>query len=179
MSAPSRSLATDTCKPPSPSSAGGNASSPPAAPIILCPLSPQTTAYLALPWRRFIKQHLVQLHVHALIRRADRGGIRLFDWWRRSWASVGVSDAPVAAVGELSACTLSLSHCHSTTGCIRTLFQELQTLQLSLQHVKVCFVCCVPVMSGWAGLCSSGLQDKLLRTIAAISSFMSTSSGLL
>lgn len=36
----------------------------------------------------------------------------------------------------------------------------------------------IPVLSGWAGLCSRGLQDRLLRTMAAISSSMSTSSGL-
>ena len=36
-----------------------------------------------------------------------------------------------------------------------------------------------PVGSELAELCSRGLQDKLLRTIAAISSSMSTSSGLL
>lgn len=49
--------------------------------------------------------------------------------------------------------------------------------------VIVCFffllLFVVPVVSGWAGLCSRGLQDRLLRTMAAISSSMSTSSGLL
>lgn len=70
----------------------------------------------AFTWCRLIKQHLVQLHVNPLVGRRGRAGVGLFDWRGRSRASVSVADAPVAAVGELSATTFHRSCCEVRLG---------------------------------------------------------------
>lgn len=53
-------------------------------------------------------------------------------------------------------------------------------LFLSVSFVVIClFVVIVPAVCEWVGPHGSGLQDRLVRTMAAISSSMSTSCGLI
>lgn len=126
-SAPSHSWATDTCRPPSLSSAGGNT---PSGLAVVCaglwfPVIILTSAHLAFPRCWLIKQHLVHLHVQAFVGRRGRADVRLRHRWRWDGASVGVADAPVAAAAAVRELAASTVHRRSWNTQMQRLLLEL------------------------------------------------------
>lgn len=100
------SLATGTCTPPSLSStwnkAGRNMIQTSRKTFLKHPAIYWSgrSRYLAFPRCWFIKQHLIHLHVQAIVDR--RGAVRLRVRWRRRGAAVSMVTAPVTTVRHLA-----------------------------------------------------------------------------